>query len=251
MRDLHVAEIRWRKTLRSLKVRYRRPYTTHHSSVSWNLMPGKNPLWVSKQHGHSLITMLRIYAAWTDGAVEADVQVIERSMGVTRTRAPCDRPRKPPRNGGRPSTNETASSLEDLAVVQSVPTTIKGPDEMSDAVHDAKIRPPTACLISENRLRQVWLGWLDSNQRMAGSNGAQENHQLIDSIRLEEPLAHPRIPVAATRAATRPVPAGSDSDLRLMPGLRIINAVITVVDALLKIAVARLAQISRCWAPDA
>jgi integrase len=79
MRDLQVVEIRWRKTLRSLKVRYRRPYTTRHSSVSWNLMLGKTPLWVSKQHGHSPITMLRIYAAWTDGAVEADVQTIERS----------------------------------------------------------------------------------------------------------------------------------------------------------------------------
>jgi hypothetical protein len=43
-------------------------------------MIGKNPLWVSKQHGHSLVTMLRIYAAWTDGAVEAYVQTIERSM---------------------------------------------------------------------------------------------------------------------------------------------------------------------------
>jgi len=169
LRDLQVATIRWRKTLLSLKVRYRRPYTARHSSVSWNLMLGKNPLWVSKQHGHSLITMLRIYAAWTDGAVEADVQTIERSMGVTRTRTLRDRPRKPPRSGGRRSTDKSAPTPDDLAVVQSVPATIKGPDEMGYVVHDARIRPPTACLISENRLRENWLGWQDSNQRMAGS----------------------------------------------------------------------------------
>lgn len=44
MRDLQVAAIRWRNTLRSLKVRYRRPYTARHSSVSWNLMIGKEAL---------------------------------------------------------------------------------------------------------------------------------------------------------------------------------------------------------------
>jgi len=39
----------WRWTLRRLKVRYREPYNARHSSVSWNLMLGKNLLWVSKQ----------------------------------------------------------------------------------------------------------------------------------------------------------------------------------------------------------
>ena len=29
------------------------------SSVSWNLMIGKSPLWVSKQHGHRPETMFR------------------------------------------------------------------------------------------------------------------------------------------------------------------------------------------------
>jgi hypothetical protein len=27
-------------------------------------MVGKNALWVAKQHGHSIATMLRAYAAW-------------------------------------------------------------------------------------------------------------------------------------------------------------------------------------------
>jgi hypothetical protein len=57
-------------------------------------MLGKNVLWVARQHGHSIMTLLRTYAAWTEGAVEADVQAIEQSMMLTRTRAPRERPRK-------------------------------------------------------------------------------------------------------------------------------------------------------------
>jgi len=166
MRDLQVATIRWRKTLQSLKVRYRRPYTARHSSVSWNLMLGKNVLWVAKQHGHSIITMLRTYAAWTEGATEADVAAIEGSMMLSRTAVPRDRPRKPPRSGGRPATMETAASaLDDLAVVQSVPKTITE----FFAACESRIRRLTAC--TEKR-KQAWLGWKDSNLRMAGSKPA-------------------------------------------------------------------------------
>jgi hypothetical protein len=35
---------------------------------------GKNLLWVAKQHGHSVTTMLRIYTAWAEGAIEADIR---------------------------------------------------------------------------------------------------------------------------------------------------------------------------------
>jgi integrase len=79
-RNLQIPGKRWRTTLTSLKLRYRRPYTARHSSVSWNLMAGKNPLWVAKQHGHSISTMLRVYAAWAEGTVESDVAAIRRSM---------------------------------------------------------------------------------------------------------------------------------------------------------------------------
>jgi hypothetical protein len=41
-----------------------------HTSVSWNLMLGRNPLLV-EEHGHRITTMLSVYAAWTEGAVEA------------------------------------------------------------------------------------------------------------------------------------------------------------------------------------
>jgi len=72
---------RWRKTMKRLStIRYRKPYAARHSSVSWNLMMGKKPLWVAKQHGHSLETMLRSYGAWAEGAVETDIGHVERAM---------------------------------------------------------------------------------------------------------------------------------------------------------------------------
>ncbi len=37
-------------------------------------MLGKNLLWVAKQHGHSVEVMLRMYAAWLEGATEADIR---------------------------------------------------------------------------------------------------------------------------------------------------------------------------------
>jgi integrase len=78
--NLQYPWVRWRRTLRALKARYRDPYNARHSSVSWNLMVGKNPLWVAKQHGHSVQTMLEVYAAWTEGANESDIEAIKRAM---------------------------------------------------------------------------------------------------------------------------------------------------------------------------
>jgi hypothetical protein len=82
-RSLHHPQRRWRKTLQSLEVRYRRPYTARQTSVSWALMAGKNPLWVAKQHGHSIATMLRAYAAWAEDTAEVDVEAIKRSMNAS------------------------------------------------------------------------------------------------------------------------------------------------------------------------
>jgi integrase len=72
---------RWRQTMQSsVKLRYRKPYCARHSSVSWSLMIGQNPLWVAKQHGHSVTTMFRVYTAWAEGALEADSHAIKRAM---------------------------------------------------------------------------------------------------------------------------------------------------------------------------
>lgn len=43
-------------------------------------MIGKNPLWVAKQHGHSVQTMLETYAAWLEGTTEADLRAIQKAM---------------------------------------------------------------------------------------------------------------------------------------------------------------------------
>ena len=51
---------------------------------------------VAKQHGHSIATMLRAYAVWAEGAVEADVEATKRSMDLTPMRGePVAQPLNP------------------------------------------------------------------------------------------------------------------------------------------------------------
>ncbi len=71
---------RWEQTLKRLPIRYRKPYTARHTSVSWNLMLGRNPMPVAKEHGRRVLTMLTVYAAWVEGAVDTDVRAIRRAM---------------------------------------------------------------------------------------------------------------------------------------------------------------------------
>jgi integrase len=135
-RDLQLQATRWRATLSSLKLRYRRPYVARHSSVSWNLMIGKTPLWVAKQHGHSLTTMLRVYAAWAQGMVESDIEAIRRSMNrqaplQPAARCPAAAARRPRRcrtRGvvrDRPSHPSPPRTSADLAVGLSLATAAK------------------------------------------------------------------------------------------------------------------------------
>jgi len=80
LQNLHYSTYRWRTTLKKLPLRYRKAYATRHSSVSWNLMIGRNPLRVAKEHGHSVDTMWRNYSAWMDGANDTDIPVIKAAM---------------------------------------------------------------------------------------------------------------------------------------------------------------------------
>jgi integrase len=80
IRRLHAVYRPWQRTLRRLAIRYRKPYAARHSSVSWDLMMGRNPLRVAQQHGHSLLTMLLVYAAWTEGSLNVDVAAVRRAM---------------------------------------------------------------------------------------------------------------------------------------------------------------------------
>jgi integrase len=83
VRHLQYVARRWRQSLSRLSdIRYRRPYNARHSSVSWNLMIRKRPLWVSKQHGHRPETMFRAYAARTEGAPESEVARIREAIGL-------------------------------------------------------------------------------------------------------------------------------------------------------------------------
>ena len=105
IRNLNYPWVRWRTTLQmSLKARYREPYCARHSSVTWNLLVGKNHLWVAKQHGHGVQTMLETYAAWTEGTTEADIEAIKRAMEGVKTVVPFRAPSafgplKPPKFG--------------------------------------------------------------------------------------------------------------------------------------------------------
>ena len=85
LRNLQYPGMRWQRTLSRLKeIRYRRPYVARHTSVSWDLMIGRSALWVARQHGHSISTMLRFYAAWADGAPESDVERIRATVNSER-----------------------------------------------------------------------------------------------------------------------------------------------------------------------
>jgi hypothetical protein len=44
--------------------------------------PFKSPLWVAKQHGHTITTMLKAYAAWTEGATPSDIQAHQARHGI-------------------------------------------------------------------------------------------------------------------------------------------------------------------------
>ena len=78
--DPEITRWRWSESIKALNIQRRGPYHARHSSVTWQLMLGKNLLWVAKQHGHSVEVMLRMYAAWLDGATDADIHGIKPAM---------------------------------------------------------------------------------------------------------------------------------------------------------------------------
>jgi integrase len=81
IRSLQYPYARWKQTLMRLDdVRYRKPYCARHTSVSWDLMIGRSALWVARQHGHSIETMLRFYASWTEGSLEAEIPAIQKAI---------------------------------------------------------------------------------------------------------------------------------------------------------------------------
>ena len=78
--DPEITRWRWSESIKALDINRRGPYHARHSSVTWQLMLGRNLLWVAKQHGHSVEVMLRMYAAWLEGATEVDIHAIKQAM---------------------------------------------------------------------------------------------------------------------------------------------------------------------------
>ena len=79
--DLQAPWKRWVFAHKKLSIRYRPPYQVRHTSVTWNLMIGKNLLWIAQNHGHSPAVMLKVYAKWLSGSTDKDVAKISAAMG--------------------------------------------------------------------------------------------------------------------------------------------------------------------------
>ena len=78
--DPEITRWRWSESIKALGMRRRGPYHARHSSVTSQLMLGKNLLWVAKQHGRSVEVMPRMYAAWLEGATDSDIHAIKEAI---------------------------------------------------------------------------------------------------------------------------------------------------------------------------
>jgi hypothetical protein len=85
IRSLKYPYTRWRFVVETLGIRYRELYNTRHSCVSWHLLTGKNLLWCSPQHGHSVPMMLSTYGIWIEGSTTDDVEAIKSAMNSEAT----------------------------------------------------------------------------------------------------------------------------------------------------------------------
>jgi integrase len=57
----------WKRMLKRLGIRYRRPYNMRHSYATAMLMAGMTPAFCARQLGHSVEVFLQTYAKWLDG----------------------------------------------------------------------------------------------------------------------------------------------------------------------------------------
>jgi len=82
IRALDYVYTRWRYVPESRAIRYREPYHARHTSVTWNLMVGKNWIWVARMHGHSPEVMMKKYAKWIDQSTEEDIDAIRVALAA-------------------------------------------------------------------------------------------------------------------------------------------------------------------------
>ena len=162
IRSLLGPAYRWRQTLQRLRIRYRKPYAARHTSVSWNLMIGKSPLFNAKQHGHSVSTMWRVYSAWMEGALETDIAAIRRSM---QRAAPI---RSVPLHF-RSWAHPIAIAGQWVTTAASGVRRWVGQSMAPDFGTGLGTGMPRGRANLRIALKKIWLGWKDSNLRMAGS----------------------------------------------------------------------------------
>jgi integrase len=68
----------WTLMLKTLGIRYRRPYNMRHSYATAMLMAGMTPAFCAGQLGHSVEMFLRTYAKWVKGSQDdAEMQRLE------------------------------------------------------------------------------------------------------------------------------------------------------------------------------
>ncbi len=115
--DPEITRWRWSESIKALGIRRRGPYHARHSSVTWQLMLGKNLLWVAKQHGHSVEVMLRMYAAWLEGATDFDIHAIKQAM----ERSPYARALIPDARAAISALNSAQNHVTQIVIVPQSP----------------------------------------------------------------------------------------------------------------------------------
>jgi len=160
---------RWTEVMETLPVRFRKPYNARHSYTSWRLMIGHNRLLVAYEDGHSLETMERVYAAWTRGSKPEDVELIKKSMSARPSNYEGgddnDRRRRRRFRHKPLSSPEAATRLP----LESKKTLLRVRARADRRVCQRRL---SRCINGEMERSQRWLGWKDSNLRMAGSKPA-------------------------------------------------------------------------------
>lgn len=84
----------WAPMLKSLGIRYRRPYQCRHTYATVLLMDGRKPAWCAKQLGHTVEVFLRTYAKWIEGD-EDDREMAELEKSIQSQRGPTKADKSP------------------------------------------------------------------------------------------------------------------------------------------------------------
>ncbi|MBZ2206540.1 site-specific integrase [Massilia soli] len=77
----------WAITLKSLGIRYRRPYNMRHTYATIGLMSGAKPAFLAKQLGHSLRMFFDVYAKWIS-SVDDQLEMAKVNAAIKRREAP-------------------------------------------------------------------------------------------------------------------------------------------------------------------